>query len=62
VELAEVVAADAAMAPGDSPISTSNASAATKPIVPTTTANPPSFCTAAQSMLRDRDTVVPLPR
>ena len=57
-ERAEGVAA-AATAPGDSPISTSNASEATNHIAPITTANPPSFCTAGQAMRRDRDKVFP---
>jgi hypothetical protein len=60
VELAEgVAAAAAATAPGDSPISTSNASEATNHIAPITTANPPSFGTAGQAMRRDRDKVFP---
>jgi hypothetical protein len=60
VELAEGVAA-AATAPGDSPISTSNANEAANHTAPVATANPPSFCTAAHSMRRDRDMSVPIP-
>jgi hypothetical protein len=61
VLVAEGVAA-AATAPGDSPISTSNANEATSHTAPIATVNPPSFWTAAQSMRRDRDMVFPAPR
>jgi hypothetical protein len=58
VLVTEGVAA-AATAPGASPISISNANEATNHTAPAATANPPSFCTAAQSMRRDRDMMVP---
>lgn len=60
VKLAEGVAA-AATAPGDNPISTSNASEASNHIAPITTANPPSFCIVDQAIRRDRDKVFPRP-
>lgn len=51
VALAAGVAA-AATAPDDGPISTSNASEASKNAAPVATANLPSFCITAQSIRR----------